>query len=805
MKNVLLRVLALMLVISSLIGTLGSCKKEPQHEHSFSAVYSHDGEYHWKQCACGVTTEKQAHSGGSASCTEKATCEVCQAEFGELIEHEHGAFGHKWNNGELTSPSTADRTGTIMYTCEACGAKSIEIVPIGTEITTRADLEAGIAEVAWAYYMKGEMLQYDSGELSAINKHYGGSCRHTQEAAPEFGTSDTTIYSVCTSYPTKVYLEAIGRNMWEQKVTPNGIVTMWCWLAADNQHEDGFSDYYLTSPDPITENDRDMALVRWMDFDKYVKNEENELPYAYSLGTFDSSAFVDWYEHGNLEFRKDDNTGRYSYYLNGNIISSKEIKELLLDYILEMENGEYVHLRPGDIFTEDTHTLLYLGHGFVLDCSGDKYNIGSGVDQVEVNGGIVYSNTVKGILMNRASSDYILTRPLDYYAKDYDGDPGNDIIIFGDEEIELTAATNSRIEYPAIEINRTVDITPYGTAEKDGTVTYSIKISNCSNNQRYVKWKRNYQDGYTGQDYIALPVTEAIPVGTEFVSASEGYTLNNGVLTWTIDVPIGECVEITYTVRVTAEIGEKIVSCGGTVGNIPSNSISNTVGYKKLTDEQIQMLKAIAGSNTDEWKNEYGTGLDFAEGVYRALGADVNLPSVEEIIENLFTPTYFEKIIAITEYYADAETPIVMYVPQDEVDEKYKTVQDMLVDRYFGGYRLFATDIEKFKEVGLQNFDIPTELGKVIIEFKFDYLEAGDILVFTTAEDRSETGLTSALSEYKILIYTGEESFISINSDGEGTVYSGEDAEKILEASFKRTNDLFFLLRPSEAVELNNN
>lgn len=217
------------------------------------------------------------------------------------------------------------------------------------------------------------------------------------------------------------------------------------------------------------------------------------------------------------------------------------------------------------------------------------------------------------------------------------------------------------------------------------------------------------------------------------------------------------------------------------------------------------MLKAIAGSNTDEWKNEYGTGLDFAEGVYRALGADVNLPSVEEIIENLFTPTYFEKIIAITEYYADAETPIVMYVPQDEVDEKYKTVQDMLVDRYFGGYRLFATDIEKFKEVGLQNFDIPTELGKVIIEFKFDYLEAGDILVFTTAEDRSETGLTSALSEYKILIYTGEESFISINSDGEGTVYSGEDAEKILEASFKRTNDLFFLLRPSEAVELNNN
>lgn len=770
-------------------------KVESGHVHDFSILKTNDV-CHWYECECKLSSAAEEHKGGTASWNAKAVCEVCQKEYGELA--------HKWNNGELIEPSTADKTGIITYTCELCGAKRNEIVPMGTVITTRADLEAGIAEVAWAYYLKGEKLQYDSAALSAISNHYGGTCRHTREVSPEFGTSDTTIYSVCTGYPTKVYLEAIGRNMWEQTVSPNGILTMWLWLAADNQAEDGFVDYYKTESDPITEGDRDLALVRWMDFEKYLENEANEVDYAYSLGTFDSSAFCDWYTDGTLEFREDWATKTYSYYLDGEPITADDAKLLLRDYILEKENGEYVHLRPGDLFTEDTHTLIYVGYGFVLDCSGHKYTIGSGEDQVEA-AGIVNRNTVEYILMNRASSDYVLTRPLDYYAKDYDGNPGNDIIKFGDEYIELTAATGSRIEYPAIEIDRTVDITPYGTAEKDGTVTYSIKISNKTNEAKYKKWKANYIPEYAGEVYVGLPVSEMIPVGTEFVSASEGYTLENGVLSWKIDVPIGECVEITYTVRVTAEIGSKIVSDGGMVGNIPSNSITNTVGYKKLSEEQIAVIKSILNSNTEDFATTYGTNLDFAEGIYRALGVDINLPSIEEIIENLFTPTYFEKQTSMTQYYADKDVPIVMYVPQEQVSEEYKTVQSMLVDRYFGGYRMFATDIEKFEEIGLDNFDLPSELDKTILDFSFDYLEVGDILVYAKAKNRENTTLTSELASYKIYIYAGDGSFISLNSSEVGRIYTGEDAEKILTSAFKSTNDLFFLLRPTEAIDVNSN
>ena len=762
------------------------------HVHDYS-ILKYNEINHWYECVCKVSFTKEAHNGENATCDTRAVCETCQQSYGD--------FGHKWNSGELTTPNTLDTSGTITYTCEECEEKKNEIVAPGVTVTTRADLEFAIAEVAWAYYFKGEKMQYDSVALSAIGNHYGGTCRHTREASPEFGTSDTTIYSVCTGFPTKVYLEAFDRYIWENKVSPNGVLTMWFWLASDNQSEENFIDYYETSVDPITENDRDTALVRWMDFEKYVTDESEELKYAYALGTFDSTAFGDWYEGGNLEFRKEADGENYSYYLDGRKISAAEAKLLVFDYVSKKQDGEYVNLRPGDLFTEDTHTLMYIGNGYVLDCMGYKYDISLGEDAVEA-AGIRNRKTVENILMKDATSDYILSRPLNYYAKDYDGDPGNDIIKFNGESVEMTEATESRLEYPAMEIDRTVDITPYGTAAKDGTVTYSIKITNNTNEEKYSAWRKKFESGYAGENYDGLVVTETIPEGTAFVSASTGYELDNGVLRWTVNVPVGACVEITYTVKVTAEVGSIIVSDGGTVANIPSNSISNRVGYPKFTEAQTETLVGIINSNPEEWKTLYGTDLDFAEGIYRAIGAEIDLPTLEAVIENLFTPTYFEKQISMTAYYEDKDIPIVMYVPQDEVSDEYAIVKDMLVDRYFGGYRMFSADLEKFKEQGISDYDFREELDKMILEFSFDYLEVGDILVYATAKNRTDTELTSELASSRILVYAGNETFLEMNSEGIGALYSGEDAEKILSSSFKSTNDLFFLLRPSEAVEL---
>ena len=55
--------------------------------HNYGDKYESDGTYHWKKCqneGCDSAIEKEAHKGGEATTTKRAVCEVCGAEYGDL-------------------------------------------------------------------------------------------------------------------------------------------------------------------------------------------------------------------------------------------------------------------------------------------------------------------------------------------------------------------------------------------------------------------------------------------------------------------------------------------------------------------------------------------------------------------------------------------------------------------------------------------------------------------------------------------------------------------------------------------------
>lgn len=86
---------------------------EPEHtcEHDH---FENNETTHWSVCACGESIgEAVAHTGGHASCTEKAICETCQIVYGELDMTKHP-------EGE---PSVAipNENGTHNLKCAACG------------------------------------------------------------------------------------------------------------------------------------------------------------------------------------------------------------------------------------------------------------------------------------------------------------------------------------------------------------------------------------------------------------------------------------------------------------------------------------------------------------------------------------------------------------------------------------------------------------------------------------------------------------------------------------------------------------
>ena len=54
--------------------------------------FKYDADSHWYECACGEVNQTmvQEHTGGTATCTEKAVCSVCEQAYGEEPE------GHKY-------------------------------------------------------------------------------------------------------------------------------------------------------------------------------------------------------------------------------------------------------------------------------------------------------------------------------------------------------------------------------------------------------------------------------------------------------------------------------------------------------------------------------------------------------------------------------------------------------------------------------------------------------------------------------------------------------------------------------------
>ncbi|HBJ16674.1 MAG TPA: hypothetical protein DDY81_02370 [Clostridiales bacterium] len=84
------------------------------HTHS-SGGWQSDEADHWKKCdVCNAVFDKAAHSGGTATCKEKAKCAVCGQPYGELGAHSWGEVAYYWV--ETTTPY--DFTCTAKRVCQ---------------------------------------------------------------------------------------------------------------------------------------------------------------------------------------------------------------------------------------------------------------------------------------------------------------------------------------------------------------------------------------------------------------------------------------------------------------------------------------------------------------------------------------------------------------------------------------------------------------------------------------------------------------------------------------------------------------
>ena len=198
------------------------------HEHNGNWTSNGDGT-HSRHCTCNVV-ETQNCSGGTATCTQRATCTVCGAEYGDVLGHdfttswthddnEHwkqcsrcdekdDVGPHTWNSGTVTTAPTCTKAGEKTYSCNKCDATKIEPIP-ATGHSWKSDWTSD-ATHHWHECANENCDVTDNAGKKGYAEHSGGTATCTEKA-------------VCThcgqSYGETNPVNHTGTEQWTQTTT----------------------------------------------------------------------------------------------------------------------------------------------------------------------------------------------------------------------------------------------------------------------------------------------------------------------------------------------------------------------------------------------------------------------------------------------------------------------------------------------------------------------------------------------------------------------------------------------------------
>ena len=199
-------------------------------EHTHNGNWTPNGNgTHSRRCTCNVV-EAQNCSGGTATCTEKAKCAVCGAEYGDVLGHdfttswthddnEHwkqcsrcdekdDVGPHTWNSGTVTTAPTCTKAGEKTYSCNKCDATKIEPIP-ATGHSWKSEW-ASDATHHWHECANKNCDVTDNAGKKGYAEHSGGTATCTEKA-------------VCThcgqSYGETNPVNHTGTEQWTQTAT----------------------------------------------------------------------------------------------------------------------------------------------------------------------------------------------------------------------------------------------------------------------------------------------------------------------------------------------------------------------------------------------------------------------------------------------------------------------------------------------------------------------------------------------------------------------------------------------------------
>ncbi len=407
-----------------------------------------------------------------------------------------------------------------------------------------------VQEVAKAFYLKGDKIQYEGS-------------RSNQFVAPEDITEQSSSYMVCSWFTFAVYYNAFGLVIPQTTSKINS-------YGKSYYGKTGHSDVVLF---------RDLTTLSTSTADKKAFKSEllTKLQVGDVITYFDS---VKNKGHATLVYD-------FEYDATGNKTNAIILHSTSnwVKGISKLTNGiGWNSKAPNSITGIDEGTVQYIKLDSIINGAVGKKD---------------YFTVYRPLAINKNNNR-------SYNRVACGGSGAIDKITCSSElsTFEQKTSSSARLQYPGIQIEKTVDAFNGNVVEPGDTLTYDIAITNNSN--------ANYQN---------ISIIENIP--SSLISADGGAAQLN----WTIGtIRAGATYHHKYSVKVKEDEsleGQEIISTGSVAG-IPSATITNTIGRNLNSEEKTAVVAAY-----NNLKNTY-RGAELIDKIYEtAMDYSLNLKNAK--------------------------------------------------------------------------------------------------------------------------------------------------------------------------------
>ena len=178
--------------------TLYAIWEDVPHSHSYNTEWSTDEANHWHECTCGDKKDVAAHvdanndhncdvcgsktsdhKGGTATCTEKATCSICGQKYGDLAAH---SYKTEWSTDETNH----------WHECSVCGDKKDE----AAHVDANNDHNCDVCGRKTSDHKGGTATCTEKATCSICGQKYGDLAPHNYKT--EWSTDETNHWHECS-------------------------------------------------------------------------------------------------------------------------------------------------------------------------------------------------------------------------------------------------------------------------------------------------------------------------------------------------------------------------------------------------------------------------------------------------------------------------------------------------------------------------------------------------------------------------------------------------------------------------------